>query len=389
MNRHPSSDLLSRNIPFALASAWWFAVLTCFATIVVRTLPILCFMIVPFVLPLGSTAGPSPGSLAGMIGVGTLAGILVWLVMTLVGLGGWTLASHGLLRLGGATAGGLGRTFQAICYSSGANASSAIPCLGDLGFVWWIVSAILMVKEGQQVRGRRATFAVLVLPVVCILGLVGLYAAIVAMALGSQTTGPGLGIVRLGEVGRLSEELRGYARDHDGRGPSHVLALVPARRLGTGSFIATGWNTSQPRVNLGNLTLDEFRQLGPNRQRRAAERAADALPQNCIAHRVGDFVFTSEGIDFRRGDPGLWIVVLVPDPVTNPAAGAGSNWACGQLDGSVTTIPAGLTSTALREQNALRAVEGLPPLPDPFTITHDKPAIGLGSAEPSADSGGE
>ena len=137
----------------------------------------------------------------------------------------------------------------------------------------------------------------------------------------------------------LSQHLRGYARDHGGRGPSHALALVPARGLGTGSFIATGWNTSQPLVSLGDLTLDEFRQLGPNRQRRAAQRAIDALPENSIAHRVGDFVFTSAGIDFGSGDPGLWIVVLVPDPVTNPTAGAASNWSCGRLDGSVVTIP--------------------------------------------------
>src|SRR6185436_1433374 len=48
---------------------------------------------------------------------------------------------HGLLRLTGSTEFGLRRTYQAMCYSLGANSPSGIPCVGAyVGWIWWVVS---------------------------------------------------------------------------------------------------------------------------------------------------------------------------------------------------------------------------------------------------------
>jgi len=47
----------------------------------------------------------------------------------------------------------------------------------------------------------------------------------------------------------------------------------------------------------------------------------------------------------------------------------------GQTDGMTTSFPYSSMQMQLTNQNTLRAQHGLPPLPDPFTVTHDKPAL--------------
>ena len=95
--------------------------------------------------------------------------VLVALVVNLALFLFWGLATHGILRLGGRPAGGLGRTFHALSYSCGPLVVLAVPCLGLYllwfgGIIWWMVGGILMVKEGQQVHPGRATMAVLCFP---------------------------------------------------------------------------------------------------------------------------------------------------------------------------------------------------------------------------------
>ena len=47
----------------------------------------------------------------------------------------------------------------------------------------------------------------------------------------------------------------------------------------------------------------------------------------------------------------------------------------GRADGRVLMIPRQQLAPRLRSQNALRARLGLPPLPDPATVTHETPAV--------------
>jgi hypothetical protein len=71
-----------------------------------------------------------------------------------------------------------------------------------------------------------------------------------------------------------------------------------------------------------------------------------------------------------KADPGLWLVVWAPLP-SSPAWGAyvpGPTVTVATLGGQVVTFQANSLGMFLAEQNALRAVEGLPPLPDPQTV---------------------
>jgi len=105
------------------------------------------------------------------------------------------------------------------------------------------------------------------------------------------------------------------------------------------------------------------------------------MPADTIAHRVGDFVFVND-VDLVNGDPGLWIVILAVDPAQNIGAGAATELQCGQVDGSVVTVPRGTLGASLQTQNTLRAASGLPPLPDPTPIAHGSPARPLGAGDP-------
>ncbi|MCH7995774.1 MAG: YIP1 family protein, partial [Planctomycetes bacterium] len=128
-------------------SAWIFALFTSLLILLVATLPI------SFAVFIGAVAsGPAGWARGG----GLCCGILVvGPILTAIGLLLWGAITHGLLRLSGPTEHALERTCQALCYSSGANIVTAIPCMGFyVGWIWWLVGAVLMVKEGQRVGGR-------------------------------------------------------------------------------------------------------------------------------------------------------------------------------------------------------------------------------------------
>jgi hypothetical protein len=107
----------------------------------------------------------------------------------------------------------------------------------------------------------------------------------------------------------------------------------------------------------------------------AAQAAADAMPANVVAHRLGDYVFTYHGIDSTAADPQLWIVIKSNDPAQNPFNDPNERIAVGLTDGTTTRHSAPRFAAALADQNALRASLGLPPLPIPSQVLHDAPAV--------------
>jgi len=168
-------QLLRRTPPDSpLTAAWWFAVFTAAGTYACAVVPLA-------LLGLGIGAARASQAAPILLSFGIL--VLLPLAVTLGLLAVWGLVAHGLLRASGRCVGPLGRTYQALCYSSGANLASGVPCLGIyLGWIWWLVSAVLAVKEAHRVSGRRAAFAVLLLPVLLLIIFASLYLTLVYYA---------------------------------------------------------------------------------------------------------------------------------------------------------------------------------------------------------------
>jgi hypothetical protein len=352
---------------------------------VINTLLIVSAALMPFMTLLAMIF---TGLRGGTRGFGLLSMVIPWffvLMLMIVLLCLWGLVTHGVLFLTGRTVGGLKRTFHAICYSSGANVVTAIPCMGICwGWVWWAISAVLMVKEGQRVHGGRAAFAVLTLPVLFILAVVGFYAWFFLLFVPTTmaTMRPPSQAVfsqsLKAEVQVVLDGILQYGGDHSGRGPGHGVQLVTGGYISQSDMVSSVTGTLVQNVPVGNITLDRARSLRRWEVAEVEKAAVNSLPANVIAHRVGDYVFTYHGMDFKKADPGLWVVIMSPNPgsVSSLPAGIKVNIVVGQADGRALEILINTFLTKLAEQNALRAKYGLPPLPDPATVKHGKPAVG-------------
>ena len=155
----------------SLKPAVGFAALTVGLIYVIALLPGLAFLLLGL-LAVASAAGggPPPLPMVGIVAVGPVIIVFGMILLALL----WGPVTHGVLRLTGRTEGGMRRTCLATWYSSGAGAFTAVPVFGLLiGWMWWIVSAILMVTAGQKVHGVRAAIAVLTLPVLTVGGIIG------------------------------------------------------------------------------------------------------------------------------------------------------------------------------------------------------------------------
>lgn len=365
------------------SAAWGFLLVTYVATLALMFGPILIFQAL-IMMVTGMAGGPGPGMFFSILGLGGIGVIIAAVILTCLMVGLWGALTHGLLRL---TAGSgpppktIDRTYQALCYSSGANVSSIVPCVGSyFGWIWWVVSAVLMVREIHRIPGGRAAFAVITPPAIALLTCIGAYVLFFfAVITGS---GPFGGIARLldddgsYEAGEIVTALTDYARDHEGHWPGHAIELVDADLIHAWDLIGGDTNTFIHHIPTGDLTLSDFDNLAPQRRRALVRAMVDALPEDVVAHRFGDFVFTYHGIDLETADPALWLVIFSPDPDVNPVTPGTPRrtMAIGTAGGEVITRSAFLIAPALVEQNALREAHGLPPLPDPSTVTHDRPA---------------
>ena len=66
---------------------------------------------------------------------------------------------------------------------------------------------------------------------------------------------------------------------------------------------------------------------------------------------------------------------MSPDPGTAQLKRSGRSVVVGQADGTLLLILPTRFPVLLARQNQLRAEHGLPPLPDPATVTHRSPAV--------------
>jgi hypothetical protein len=380
-----SPQQLMRGTPVesSMKAAWWFFIATMAAVMVVSFIPALCFMVgIPFLMSTSGgmpQGGPGPGMMAGLMTGMTAVIFVIAVPLALAYVGLWGLTAHGILQITGRGHQTIRRTFQALCYSSGAYVTSVIPCLGGYaGPIWWVVSAVLTVRAGHKVSGVRATFAVATFPVLLVMLLVVAYASLVTFAVYTSASAATAGFTTpVQETRVVLDAILAYASDHEGRGPDHALALVEGGPMTEWDFVA--WSTATDVSDVpvsGALDLVDFAVLPPSEQREVVEEVAAALPDDVTAYRVGDFVFTYPGLDLADAPAGLWVVIMAADPDAAVAPGAPGPIVVGTADGAVRAIARPRLAAALARQNELRAEVGLGALPDPTLVTHDAPAAG-------------
>ena len=366
-------------------AAWLFAAITGMIYFGLGVSPLVLF--IAFIGVSFAGGGLSTAAILG-IGLGMIAAVFIGAIVAILIVVAWGLCTHGLLLIGGGKPQqGIGRTFEALGYASGANILIAVPCLGPYMFtyfswIWWAISAVFTVKEGQRVSGGRAAFAVLTPPGV-VAGLMLLsFVALMGFAMLQTPTGMPVTIPPVSTT-PLASALNDWSAANEGAMPLHALQLLADGRVVADDFLDAETNTFLMHVPVGDVTLDDWDALTPEEQAAELRKTKDAMPDNVIAHRVGDYVFTYHGVPSNNFMSSmLWLAVLSPDPQANSSARPG--WV--QVifpNGASTNFPFSDMQVQLQGQNMMRQQAGLPPLPDPATVTHDQPALAPPAEDPT------
>lgn len=118
----------------SVAKPFWFMLIVVTLSTFVGMIPTICMLgLFSFTGSAGTGTGialRTTGLMLLLFFLGSVAFVLVFCII-------WGLTAHGLLKVTGETAGGLGRTFHAIFYGGGAYVMTAIPCAGRyVGIPW-------------------------------------------------------------------------------------------------------------------------------------------------------------------------------------------------------------------------------------------------------------
>ncbi len=347
------------------------------------TATLLIFAAIGVVLPQGfvlGLVGGGPWRRLSMAPLQTVATIIVWIVAPAVAAGIivwlWAMLAHALLRLTGGGVGPLRRTCHAVYYGAGAGVLTIVPCFGSMvGWIWWGVSATIMLKETQGVRTLRAACAIFAGPVVVCAAVLGLWVVTMVMAI----SGAAGAVPAVNQTSQLNWAILQYATQHAGVGPEHAIVVSTSTRLagfGPGaqvSFVNPTSQTADTDIPVLNETLKDFTAAAPSQQFSAMAKMIDNMPKGVVAHRFGDFVFTYHGGKLSNRDR-LWVVVMLPDPSVNPTPDPSDPIYIAQANYQLTEVTIGELPELLKKQNQHRATLGLPPLPDLITVTHENPA---------------
>lgn len=362
----------------ATGQAWSFAAVT--------SLMVTLGVILPYLLIIGVVMGfvgfgGRPGVFAGggLIVLGTVAiFILAFVLVTLLYIVVWGLAAHLTLKVSGPVESSIGRTYQAICYSSGANVTTTVPCIGSyFGWIWWIVSAVFMLKTAQRVSAFRAIAAAAVFPIIIVVLTVTAYVMIFFSAANFA------GGFQPGQFGSVSAPaaarqvvgaVQAYARNH-GSVPDHAASLVTDGHSDPLIFVVMESATMPWQVRVGTSSLQQLGALPYQQQLDQVDAATDDLPPNVVAHRLGDFVFCWHGLDLTTSDGELWLFIISADPIAQAATDMNGFRHVGLVNGTTRSIANERWEGALAEQNFLRVSAGLTPLPHPDRVRHDSPFV--------------
>jgi len=326
----------------------------------------------------GGAGGASLGRVIAGVGIGGGVTLLVGLIGHGIYLSLWIALAHLLLKLTGPTKGRFGLSSQAFTYTSGALVLLGTICVWYIAYVWWLVCAVVALKEIQRVSWTRSVIAALTFPVLSAVGATVIYIVGMMQIFTTTTTlAGGFGMSLLAEAQTLSAGLDTYTRQRNGIYPAHAIELVDKDpNIVASDFVGPFTNTWTSDIPVGDTDLETYAvATGPARTA-AYDAACDALPDDVIAHRVGDFVFTYHGLDGTMPPDAMWTLVGYPDPDTNATPTAGTLIAIGYADGSAREVRYSLFQTEFASQNVLRGTHGLPPIPPMHTILHGNPASG-------------
>lgn len=363
-------------------ASWNFAAWTQLITMAIWIGCIFAFQMLMFAIIPG--AGIGAAELIGiLIGFTTMLAVMVLAV--LVGILIWGLSIQLVLRLTTAEIQPISRTYRALCYSAGANVASIVPCIGYyVGWIWWVVSAVFMIRETHRISSGRSALAVIALPVVSIVSLVTLWAVFVIpffmrmSTMAMTASGPaGFGIPGLvqEETQILLDASLDFSFEH-GALPKHPVELRREDRLLGAHFVSSETMTTTPQVQWQGLKLSDLEGLTNRAVDKRIQAFVDKLPEGAIAHRAGDFIFTCPDADPSTLTPDVWLVIFSPSPAPGPPTQTWSGMTCvGRADGQVISIPTVSFLNSLQGQQTVRKKNGLPPLPLPSSITHAQPVV--------------
>ncbi len=357
--------------PPRVGSALWFATFTLIMFTVVSYGSLILFSWVVGGGGMGGVGG------AAMFGAMMFGALLFSLVLTgisaVIAVAIWGLLTHGLLMLSGGAPRGIGRTMQAVSYGAGANIATAIPVfgfyLGMVTWIWWGISSGLMLAETHRVSRTRALIATLTPPAICALAFVGFVIWVVSAGFGALGGGRLSGY---SETDLVNDALivRMQAGDMD-----HAVEMIADGDLEAIDLVLADTLTFSEDSLIAGRPLDDFETLTAIERSRVIQAAVDELPDDVVAYRMGDFVFTHQGVDVNAPNAqNLWLVVAWPDPDVNASPGSNEFIMVGLAYGYVSPIFVSTFAAELATQNKMRETHGLPPIPHPSTVLHGQPA---------------
>jgi hypothetical protein len=309
------------------------------------------------------------GALLSFSGGGS--GAVFFLMMTaafilgpLIYAGLWTLVTHGVLKVfRQPTPDGMGRTFQAIAFTSGACLVALIPCLGPMvAFAAWAACAPMAVRSAHKCSVVSAIVATLVPPLLVAAAGIAMYASLVfGVAYSAQSTAFQQAWASQSQLDyetiALANELRSDVQA--GTPPLHGASLL-GRNSMIPYFVFDDGTTFD--VPIGTELASSLDSMGEPRRRSTLKAITSGWPADVTAHRIGRIVFTHHGID-AADDPGLWLMIELPNSPGDTIADAV------HLRGASMFDVATGSQFEIDQQNQLRANAGLPPLPDFQTLT--------------------
>lgn len=289
----------------------------------------------------------------------------------------WAAITHGLLKLFSVdTPDGIGRTVQALGFSSGAWVMGIIPCVGPLvGFPAWAACAVVAVKAAHKTTTWRAMLATLALPVLTAggAGAVVLWPMVAPPSYSSYpppayppppltSTQPGIrgNWAPNTDIGLGTQRVANILRRRIGAGnaPRHVAYLAAEPGFDAPAFFEQGG--AAPRVGTSNIWL--LSTMDDASRRSIVDVEVAQWPTGMTAHRLGRMLLTYHGV--AGLDPvaaqDIWIMVQLP---TDPQE---DYWAI-TMNG-YEQIDRTMPQTFVNHQNRLRIAAGLDPMPDVTTL---------------------